>query len=52
MDLPDVQQRFPQIQAQFAGHGYDILPISAVTGAGLTTLRARLARLLLASTWR
>lgn len=52
MDLPDVQQRFPQIQGQFAAHGYDVLPISAATGAGLTTLRARLATLLLAPTWR
>jgi GTP-binding protein len=46
MDLPDVQQRLPEIQQQFAAHGHDVLPISAATGHGLSQLRARLATLL------
>ncbi len=46
MDLPLAQQCLPEVQQQFAAHGYDVLPISAVTGAGLSTLRARLATLL------
>jgi GTP-binding protein len=43
MDLPNAQQRWPQVQQFFTTHGYDILPISAATGAGLPALLARLA---------
>ena len=43
MDIPDVAQRLPDVQRHFAAHGYEVLPISAVTGTGLDTLRARLA---------
>jgi GTP-binding protein len=43
MDIPDVAQRFPDVQRHFAARGYEVLPISAVTGAGLDALRARLA---------
>jgi GTP-binding protein len=43
MDVPDVAQRFPDIQQQFATRGHDVLPISAATGMGLDTLRNRLS---------
>ena len=43
MDLPVAQQRWPEVQQLFTTHGYDILPISAATGAGLQALLARLA---------
>jgi GTP-binding protein len=43
MDLPEAQQRFPEVQQLFAGYGLEILPISAATGVGLETLRQRLA---------
>ncbi|HEY7708699.1 MAG TPA: hypothetical protein VIG57_01560, partial [Candidatus Entotheonella sp.] len=33
----------PDVQRHFAARGYEVLPISAVTGAGLDALRARLA---------
>lgn len=46
MDLPDVQQRFPEVQQHFAAHGYDVLPISAATGMGLAALRTRMTTLL------
>jgi hypothetical protein len=43
MDLPIAQQRWPEVQQLFTAHGYDILPISAATGAGLQALLTRLA---------
>ena len=43
MDVPEVAQRFPDIQQQFATRGHDVLPISAVTGMGLDRLRSRLS---------
>ncbi|ETW98474.1 MAG: hypothetical protein ETSY2_42760, partial [Candidatus Entotheonella gemina] len=43
MDVPDAAQRFPDIQQQFAARGHDVLPLSAVTGMGLDTLRSRLS---------
>jgi GTPase len=43
MDLPMAQQRWPEVQKLFTMHGYEILPISAATGAGLPALIARLA---------
>jgi GTP-binding protein len=46
LDLPAARQRFPAVQRCFAAHGYDVLPISAVTGEGLEALLARLAALL------
>jgi GTPase len=42
MDVPEVAQRFPDMQQQFATRGHDVLPISAVTGMGLDRLRSRL----------
>jgi GTP-binding protein len=52
MDLPDVAKRLPDVQQHFAAHGYDVLPISAATGAGLDALRARLAACLGAAAGR
>jgi GTP-binding protein len=46
LDLPAARQRFPAVQRCFAAHGYDIVPISAVTGEGLDVLLARLAAML------
>jgi GTP-binding protein len=46
MDLPDARQRFPEVQKQFAEHGYELLPISAATGQGLDGLLARVAAML------
>ena len=43
MDLPIAQQRCPEVQQLFTTQGYDILPISAATGAGVPALLARLA---------
>ena len=43
MDLPDAQRRLPEMQRQFAAQGLDVVPISAVTGAGLEALVHRLA---------
>ena len=43
MDLPDARQALPEMQRQFAAQGLDVVPISAVTGAGLDTLVHRLA---------
>jgi len=43
MDVPEVAQRFPDIHQEFATRGHDVLPISAVTGMGLDTLRNRLS---------
>ena len=43
MDLPDAQQRLPEMQQQFAAQGLDVIPISAVSGAGLDALVYRLA---------
>lgn len=43
MDVPLAQQRLPEVQRHFQQHGYDLLPISAATGAGVTTLLHRLA---------
>jgi GTP-binding protein len=43
MDLPVAQQRWPDVQRLFAARGYDILAISAATGAGLPALIGRIA---------
>jgi GTP-binding protein len=43
MDVPEVRQRFPEVQRQFATHDVEALPISAVTGEGLEALVHRLA---------
>ena len=43
MDVPEVRQRFPEVQRQFAPHGVEVLPISAVTGEGLEALIHRQA---------
>lgn len=43
MDLPEAARRLPDVQQEFAAHGYDVLPVSAATGTGLDTLRVRLA---------
>lgn len=46
MDLPDVRQRFPDVQQEFGAHGHEIIPVSAATGEGLDLLLSRMARLL------
>ena len=43
MDLPEAQQRLPEMQRQFAAQGLEVVPVSAVTGAGVDTLVHRLA---------
>ncbi len=43
MDIPEAAQNLPAVQERFAAQGYDVTPISAATGTGLDTLRARLA---------
>jgi hypothetical protein len=43
MDLPIVQQRWPDTQRLFTVQGYEILPISAATGEGIEALIFRLA---------
>ena len=50
MDLPDARQRLPEMQRQFGARGLDVIPISAVTGAGLDALIHRLAAELKAAT--
>ena len=50
MDVPEVAERFPEIQQQFAAQGYDVLPLSAATGMGLDALRHRLSTTLHALT--
>lgn len=44
LDLPDTQLRFPDIQALFAGHGIQILAVSAVTGEGVKNLVLHIAQ--------
>ena len=44
IDLPEVRQRVPEVQHGFAAHGYDVLPLSAATGEGISTLISRLAQ--------
>ena len=43
MDLPDAQRCLPEMERQFAAQGLGVIPISAVTGAGLDALVYRLA---------
>ncbi len=43
MDLPMAQERWPEVQRCFTAQGYDILPISSATRAGLQTLVSHLA---------
>lgn len=44
MDLPIARERWPEVQQQFTAQGYEMLPIASATGAGLSTLIARVAR--------
>jgi GTP-binding protein len=44
IDLPEVRQRLPEVQHDFAAQGYEVLPLSAATGEGIATLIARLAQ--------
>lgn len=44
LDLPDTQLRFPDIQALFAGHGIQLLAVSAVTGEGVKNLVLHIAQ--------
>ncbi|HEY52964.1 MAG TPA: GTPase ObgE [Caldilineae bacterium] len=46
MDLPDVQERWPQIQEALADIGVEALAISAVTGENVQTLLQKAAALL------
>ncbi|GIX46800.1 MAG: GTPase Obg [Candidatus Tectimicrobiota bacterium] len=46
LDLPLARERLPAVQAQFAAHGYELVPISAVTGEGIPMLLQRIAALL------
>jgi len=43
MDIPAVRHRLPEVQWLFKRHGYEIIPLSAVTGEGIDTLIAHLA---------
>jgi GTP-binding protein len=43
MDLPIARQRWPEVQQCFTTQGYEILPLSSATRAGLPALVARLA---------
>jgi GTP-binding protein len=45
-DLPDVQQRWPSIQAGLKQRGYDSLPVSAATGENVRVLLYRAAEAL------
>ncbi len=44
MDLAEARERFPALREALAAEGHDVLPISAVTGEGLSELVARIAR--------
>ncbi len=46
MDLPDVQERWPDIQQKLAALGVEALPISAATGENVQTLMRRVMTLL------
>jgi GTP-binding protein len=46
MDLPESKDNFSQIREQFKKMGRELLPLSAVTGEGVKTLIAHVARLL------
>lgn len=46
MDLPDVQERWPAMEAEMKKRGYDVYPISAVTGLNVRQLLWRASELL------
>ena len=46
VDLPEVRQRWPEVQAAFAARGIEAHAISAATGEGVTPLLRRVAALL------
>lgn len=46
MDLPDVQERWPELQAELKRLGYEALPVSAVTRQGVDALVYRTAQVL------
>ena len=48
MDVPLAQQRLPEVQQHFQQHGYDLLPISAATGAGCCDPSASLSSAIVA----
>jgi GTP-binding protein len=46
MDLPEVEERWPEVKAALEERGYDPLAISAVAGRGVRTVLYRAAQLL------
>lgn len=46
MDLPEAQAQFPALQAALTQRGYQVLPISAATGAGVRDLMRAVWRVL------
>jgi len=46
MDLPDVKERWPEVEQQLNGLGYEVLPISTVTHENVQTLMWRVVDLL------
>ncbi len=46
MDLPDVAARWPEVEAAIRGRGYEVYPISAVSGEGVERVLWRAAQVL------
>ena len=46
MDLPDVAARWPEVEAAIRGRGYEVHPISAVSGEGVERVLWRAAQVL------
>jgi GTPase len=46
LDLPDAQERFPEVAARFAARGIELLGFSAATGEGVPILVGRVAEAL------
>lgn len=46
MDLPDAQERVGEVRRHFVERGYEVFPISAVTGEGVRPLLFRVASVL------
>lgn len=46
MDLPEAQDNFPFLEQELVAQGYEVFPISAVTGEGLQPLLYRISQML------